>query len=60
MSFRIERNGVIPSQISPSKNTKINGSSFEDVLKDTISKKQDIKISSHAEKRMLERVCHGN
>ena len=55
MSFRIERNGVIPSQIGSSKNINLNGPSFEKVLKETIGKKEDVKISSHAEKRMLER-----
>lgn len=55
MSFRIERNGIIPGALNTSKKEDIKNNKFEDVLNQTISKTKKVKISSHAQKRMLER-----
>lgn len=55
MSFRIERNGIIPDSISSPKREGIRDNKFEDILNQSISKTKDIKVSAHAQKRILER-----
>lgn len=54
MSFRIERGQIIPSSSIVSKNKK-SDVDFIEVLQESISRKDNIKISAHAEQRMQER-----
>lgn len=56
MSFRIERGQIIPSS-SNAVNIKKDNSNvdFERILQESINKKGNIKISTHAEQRMQER-----
>lgn len=56
MSFRIERGHIIPSQ-SP-QNTKTKGrldTSFHRILEESIEQNKKVKISAHAQQRMIER-----
>jgi flagellar operon protein len=55
MSFRIERNGIIPEAINSKNRKDISNDKFEDILNSTLLKTEKVKISAHAQKRMLER-----
>jgi len=55
MSFRIDRGQIIPASRT-SVNKKINTNhDFQRILQESISKKDNINISAHAEQRMQER-----
>ena len=56
MSFRIDRGQIIPSSnnTAKTKNNNLNVD-FQRILQESISKKDNIKISAHAEQRMQER-----
>lgn len=56
MSFRIERGQIIPSpkqQTNKSRN-KINND-FQRILEESINRNEKVKISAHAQQRMIER-----
>lgn len=56
MSFRIERGHIIPShggQTNRSK-TQLNND-FQRILQESIDRNQNVKISAHAQQRMIER-----
>ncbi|MBC8590297.1 TIGR02530 family flagellar biosynthesis protein [Wansuia hejianensis] len=56
MSFKIERGHILPSHNSRVNIEKNNSNiDFKDVLQQTIKGKEKIKISGHAQQRMLER-----
>lgn len=59
MSFRIDRSGIIPDHLISPRDKSLKNNSFEDLLREEIKSKvevsKDIKISAHAQKRMLER-----
>lgn len=56
MSFRIERGQIIPNPTSKtSKGKEVGNLDFQKVLQDSIKSKGNVKISAHAEQRMLER-----
>lgn len=56
MSFRIERGQIIPSSSNAVNNKKDNlNVDFQRILQESINKKDNIKISAHAELRMQER-----
>ena len=59
MSFRIERGQIIPSPSSQTnKGNEIKNLDFQTVLNQTVSKKENVKISAHAQQRMRERdIC---
>jgi len=56
MSFRIERGQIIPSSSNTEKkqNQTINVD-FQSLLQESLNRNSNIKISAHAEQRMLER-----
>lgn len=58
MSFRIQRGNIFPTpeKIDGSKQRVDND--FGNILKDKISEKESIKLSSHAEKRLVDRQIH--
>ena len=59
MSFRIERGQIIPSpkqQTNKSRN-KINND-FQRILEESINRNEKVKISAHAQQRMMERDIH--
>lgn len=56
MSFRIERGQIIPSSNNQvKKNDNSSKYDFQRILHESIDKKDKIKISAHAEQRMMER-----
>lgn len=56
MSFRIERSQIIPTPNSKTNNSKETFNiDFQKVLQESINKNDNIKISAHAEQRMIER-----
>ena len=56
MSFRIDRGQIIPASSNISVNKKANTElDFQRILQESLSKKDNIKISAHAEQRMQER-----
>lgn len=55
MTFRIERGQIIPSNNSTGKSNKPSNIDFQSMLQESISKKDGIKISLHAEQRMMDR-----
>lgn len=55
MTFRIERGQIIPSNNPTQKSNKPSNIDFQSLLQESLSKKDGIKISSHAEQRMEER-----
>lgn len=56
MSFRVERGQIIPSSSSQINSGKeIVNLDFQKVLNQSISEKENVKISAHAQQRMLER-----
>lgn len=54
MSFRIQRGAILPGQESIQNRPKADGS-FGEILKEKIGQKEDVKLSSHAQKRLIER-----
>ena len=57
MSFRIQRGAILPGQESIQKPRKVDGN-FEGILKEKIGQTEDVKLSSHAQKRLTERQIH--
>jgi flagellar operon protein len=55
MSFRIERGQIIPSSDSRVNSKSNSNVDFQNILQESINKNDNIKISAHAEQRMLER-----
>lgn len=56
MSFRIERGQIIPSSNNTTKKqVQSTNVDFQRILQESIDKKENIKISAHAEQRMAER-----
>ncbi len=56
MSFRIERGQIIPSPSSQTnKGNQVENLDFKKILDQTMSKKENVKISAHAQQRMRER-----
>ncbi|MPW24798.1 hypothetical protein GC105_03205 [Alkalibaculum sp. M08DMB] len=56
MSFRIENGQIISPNISrTSKSIESSNQDFNKILKDSISKKDTVRISNHAQQRMSER-----
>jgi len=55
MSFRIERGQIIPSSDSRVNSKSNFNVDFQNILQESINKNDNIKISAHAEQRMLER-----
>lgn len=56
MSFRIDRGQVITTPSNKTSNSKQASSvDFQRILQESISKNDNVKISAHAEQRMLER-----
>ena len=55
MSFRVERGHLIPTTNSKINNNIKIDTDFRKVLDDTTKTKSAVKISGHAEKRMIER-----
>lgn len=56
MSFRIERGQIIPSSNNTTKKqAQSTNVDFQRILQESIDKKDNIKISAHAEQRMAER-----
>lgn len=56
MSFRIERGQIIPSSNNTTKKqVQSTNVDFQRILQESIDKKDNIKISAHAEQRMAER-----
>lgn len=59
MSFRIERGQIIPSpkqQTNKSRGKTNNG--FQRILEESINRNEKVKISAHAQQRMMERDIH--
>lgn len=57
MSFRIQRGAIYPGQESIGQKPKVEAG-FQDILREKIVQKDDIKLSSHAQKRLVERQMH--
>lgn len=56
MSFRIDRGQIITTPSNKTSNSKQASSvDFQRILQESISKNDNVKISAHAEQRMLER-----
>jgi flagellar operon protein len=56
MSFRIERGQIIPSSNNTTKKqVQSTNVDFQRILQESIDKKDNIRISAHAEQRMAER-----
>lgn len=55
MSFRIERGHLIPTAVTNSSNIKKADGDFKKVLDGTLKSSQPVKISGHAQQRMVER-----
>lgn len=55
MSFRIDRGQIIPSSSNTTKIKDNLNVDFQRILQESINKKDNIKISAHAELRMQER-----
>lgn len=56
MSFRIERGQIVPIQDRKDKSIqKTNSLDFQQILQDSLKKSDTVKISAHAEQRMIER-----
>lgn len=54
MSFRIERGQIIPIQNNNKARDRVSDD-FQSILNEAIKKKDSIKISAHAQQRMVER-----
>lgn len=57
MNNRIQRGNIFQRPENFKKNAQVD-SGFENILKEKIQEKDDIKLSSHAQKRLLERQMH--
>ncbi|OLS03768.1 TIGR02530 family flagellar biosynthesis protein [Tissierella creatinophila] len=57
MSFRIQRGAIFPGQESIQNKPKADNG-FENILKEKIGQKEELKLSSHAQKRLVERQIH--
>lgn len=56
MSFRIDRGQIITTpSIKTSNSKEVSNADFQKILQDSIIKNDNVKISAHAEQRMLER-----
>lgn len=56
MSFRIERGQMVPiASKTPNKVNKNEKLDFQQLLQDSLKKSDNVKISAHAEQRMIER-----
>lgn len=55
MSFRIQQGQIISSNPMTRKQNKSSGVDFQNLLQESISRNDKIKISAHAEQRMEER-----
>lgn len=57
MSFRIQRGAIYEAPEIIKDNNKAEGN-FKDILNEKISKKEEVKISTHAQKRLMDRQIH--
>lgn len=57
MSFRVERTGLYRAPEKVQRNPQLDNS-FNSILKEKIEEKSAVKLSTHAEKRLMERQIH--
>ena len=55
MSFRIERGHLIPTAVTNRSNIKKDDVDFKKVLDGTLKSSEPVKVSGHAQQRMIER-----